>query len=283
MTRPDISGAVKVLIVDDNRTNQGILEGLLKNWGMRPASSRGGEGALLQLRAAHESGDPYKLILIDLHMPGMDGFELIEHVRQLPGATPATIMMLTSRGQHGDAVRCAELGISAHLLKPVRPSELQDAIGRVIGGRDPAAAPQFPPEVACEPTESLRVLLVEDNAVNQKVATRLLEKRGHQVAVTSNGREALAALEKDTYDVVLMDMQMPEMDGFEATRTIRAMEKGTALHQQIVALTAHALTTDRERCMEAGTDDYLTKPIRPRELDELLDSCLQRSAGSRQI
>jgi CheY-like chemotaxis protein len=137
--------------------------------------------------------------------------------------------------------------------------------------------------VARDPVESLRVLLVEDNAVNQKVVTRLLEKRGHWVVVTSNGREALAALEKDTYDVVLMDMQMPEMDGFEATRTIRAMEKGTALHQQIVALTAHALTTDRERCMEAGTDDYLTKPIRPRELDELLDSCLQRSAGSRQI
>jgi CheY-like chemotaxis protein len=146
----------------------------------------------------------------------------------------------------------------------------------VTGGGDPEVAPRHSPEVAREPVESLRVLLVEDNAVNQKVATRLLEKRGHQVAVTSNGREALAALEKDTYDVVLMDMQMPEMDGFEATRTIRAMEKGTALHQQIIALTAHALTSDRERCMEAGTDDYLTKPIRPRELDELLESCLQR-------
>jgi CheY-like chemotaxis protein len=129
----------------------------------------------------------------------------------------------------------------------------------------------------------LRVLLVEDNAVNQKVATRLLEKRGHQVVVTSNGREALAALEEDSYDLVLMDMQMPEMDGFEATRTIRAMEEGTGLHQQIIALTAHALTSDRERCMEAGTDGYVTKPIRPKELDELLESCLQRVAGSRQI
>jgi two-component system sensor histidine kinase/response regulator len=283
MARSDISGAAKVLIVDDNRTNRGILEGLLKNWGMRPASSRGGEEALMQLRAAHESGDPYKLILIDLHMPGMDGFALIEHIQRLPGATPATIMMLTSRGQHGDAARCAELGVSAHLLKPVRPLELQDAIGRAIGGRDRDVAPRPSPKVAREPTESLRVLLVEDNAVNQRVATGLLEKRGHQVAVTSNGREALAALEKNTYDVVLMDMQMPEMDGFEATRTIRAMEKGTALHQHIVALTAHALTSDRERCMEAGTDDYLTKPIRPRELDELLESCLQRVAGSRQI
>jgi CheY-like chemotaxis protein len=111
----------------------------------------------------------------------------------------------------------------------------------------------------------------------------LLEKRGHRVVVTANGREALAALEEDTYDVVLMDMQMPEMDGFEATRTIRAMEKGTGLHQQIIALTAHALTSDRERCTEAGMDDYLTKPIRPRELDELLESCMQRVTGSRQI
>ncbi len=194
-------------------------------------------------------------------------------------------MMLTSGSQRGEAARCAELGVSAHLLKPVRQSELHDAIRRVTGGLEPAVAPITRPyrDLAREPTESLRVLLVEDNAVNQKVATRLLEKRGHRVVVTSNGREALAALEEDSYDLVLMDMQMPEMDGFEATRTIRAMEKGTGLHQQIIALTAHALTSDRERCMEAGTDGYVTKPIRPRELDELLESCLQRVAGSRQI
>jgi two-component system, sensor histidine kinase and response regulator len=277
MPSADISDGARVLIVDDNRANRGILEGLLETWGMRPTSAQGGIEALSLLRAARESADPYKLILIDLHMPGMNGLELIEHIQQLPGATPATIMMLTSRGQHGDAARCAELGVSAHLLKPVRPLELQDAIGLAIGGRDPDVAPRPSPEAAREPTESLRVLLVEDNAVNQKVATRLLERRGHQVTVASNGREALAALEKETYDVVLMDMQMPEMDGFEATRTIRAMEKGTALHQQIIALTAHALTSDRERCMEAGTDDYLTKPIRPQELDELLESCLAAS------
>jgi two-component system sensor histidine kinase/response regulator len=285
MIPSDISDAARVLIVDDNRTNRGILEGLLKNWGMTPASVQGGEEALSQLRAARESGDPYKLILIDLHMPGMDGFELIERIHQGPGAAPATIMMLTSGGQRGEAARCAELGVSAHLLKPVRQSELHDAIRRVTGGREPAAAPitRPSPELARKPADSLRVLLVEDNAVNQKVATRLLEKRGHRVVVTANGREALAALEEDTYDVVLMDMQMPEMDGFEATRTIRAMEKGTGLHQQIIALTAHALTSDRERCTEAGMDDYLTKPIRPRELDELLESCMQRVTGSRQI
>jgi PAS domain S-box-containing protein len=281
----DISDAARVLIVDDNRTNRGILEGLLKNWGMTPASVQGGEEALSQLRAARESGDPYKVILIDLHMPGMDGFELIERIHQVPGTAPATIMMLTPGGQRGEAARCAELGVSAHLLKPVRQSELHDAIRRVTGGGEPTVASitRPSPELVRKPTESLRVLLVEDNAVNQKVATRLLEKRGHQVVVTSNGREALAALEEDSYDLVLMDMQMPEMDGFEATRTIRAMEEGTGLHQQIIALTAHALTSDRERCMEAGTDGYVTKPIRPKELDELLESCLQRVAGSRQI
>jgi two-component system, sensor histidine kinase and response regulator len=283
VTPPGTSDAARVLIVDDNRSNRVILEGLLKNWGMRPASAQGGEEALSQLWLAFDSGDPYKLVLIDMLMPGMDGFALIECIRQLSGPAPATIMMLTPKGRQGDAARCAELGVSACLLKPVRQLELQDAIGRAIGERAPEVAPRPSPEVAREPGEALRVLLVEDNAVNRRVATRLLEKRGHLVTVTSNGREALTALEKDSYDVVLMDVQMPEMDGFEATRTIRAMEKGTGLHQQIIALTAHALTSDRERCMEAGMDDYLTKPIRPRELDELLESCLQRVAESRQV
>ena len=282
VTPPDTSDAARVLIVDDNRTNRVILEGLLKNWGMRPASAQGGEEALSQLWLALDSGDPYKLVLIDMLMPGMDSFALIECIRQLSDPAPATIVMLTPKGRQGDAARCAELGVSACLLKPVRQLELQDAIGRAIGERAPEVAPRPSPEVARELGEALRVLLVEDNAVNRKVATRLLEKRGHLVTATSNGREALTALEKGSYDVVLMDVQMPEMDGFEATRIIRAMEKGTGLHQQIIALTAHALTSDRERCMEAGMDDYLTKPIRPRELDELLESCLQRVAGSRQ-
>jgi CheY-like chemotaxis protein len=134
------------------------------------------------------------------------------------------------------------------------------------------------PELAREAAESLRVLLAEDNAVNRKVATTLLEKRGHHVVVTSNGKEALAALQKDSYDLVLMDVQMPEMDGFEATRTIRGLELGTALHQQIIALTAHAMIGDRERCLEAGMDGYLTKPLRPQELDQLLEGYLHRAA-----
>jgi two-component system sensor histidine kinase/response regulator len=280
---PDGSAAARVLIVDDNRTHRGILRDLLTYWGMNPTSAPSGEEALLQLRAARACGDPYKLILIDSQMPEMDGFALVERIQSLPGAAPATIMMLTPGAQRGDAARCAQLGVSAQLLKPVRPVELQDAISRVIGGRTDEAAPiPLSPEVAREPAESLRVLLAEDNAVNRKVATRLLEKRGHQVVVTSNGREALTALQKDTYDLVLMDVQMPEMDGLEATRTIRGLEEGTGFHQQIIALTAHAMVGDRERCLEAGMDGYLTKPLRPQELDQLLETYLHRAARSTQ-
>jgi two-component system, sensor histidine kinase and response regulator len=278
----DGSAAARVLIVDDNCTHCGILRGLLTQWGMKPTLSACGEESLLRLRTAQASGDPYKLVLIDSQMPGMDGFALIERIKRLPPMAPATIMMLSAGSQRGEAARCAESGVSAHLMKPVRPLALRDAISRVFGGRTDEAAPiTRSPELTREPAESLRVLLAEDNAVNRKVATRMLEKRGHQVVVTLNGKEALAALQTDTYDLVLMDVQMPEMDGLEATRTIRGLEMGTGFHQRIIALTAHAMVGDRERCLEAGMDGYLTKPLRPQDLDQLLDSCPQRVAGSR--
>jgi two-component system sensor histidine kinase/response regulator len=283
LASPDGSGAARVLIVDDNRTHRGILRSLLMQWGMKPTSAQSGEEALLQVRAAHACGDPYKLMLIDSQMPGMDGFALIECIRRLPGPAPATIMMLTPGGRRGEAARCAELGVSAHVLKPVRPLLLRDAISRVMGGRTDETDPTTgSPGLTREPVQSLRVLLAEDNAVNRMVATKLLEKRGHHVVVTSNGKEALAALQKDTYDLVLMDVQMPEMDGLEATRTIRGLEQGTGFHQQIIALTAHAMVGDRERCLEAGMDGYLTKPLRPQELDQLLASYPQRVARSTQ-
>jgi two-component system, sensor histidine kinase and response regulator len=206
---------------------------------------------------------------------------LIERMQRLPGTAPATIMMLSALSQRGEAARCAESGVSAHLVKPVRPLALRDAISRVFGGRtDEAPSITRSAELTHEAGESLRVLLAEDNAVNRMVATRMLEKRGHQVVVTLNGKEALAALQKDTYDLVLMDVQMPEMDGLEATRTIRGLELGTGFHQRIIALTAHAMVGDRERCLEAGMDGYLTKPLRPQDLDQLLDSYPQRVAGT---
>jgi PAS domain S-box-containing protein len=276
--QPVAKNLARVLVVDDNQTHCGILGGLFQGWGWIANSVQGGEEAILQVRAARESANPYRLILIDQDMPGMNGFELFEHLRRLSGVVPPTIMMLTSGGQGGDIARCAELGIPVYLLKPVRPSELQDAIRQTVGTASVEAVPATQPDSAPAGglTPSLRVLLAEDNAVNCKVVTRLLEKRGHQVLVTANGKEALAAMEKDMFDLVLMDVQMPEMDGLEATRKIRLSEQGTATHQRIIALTAHAMSGDRARCLEAGMDGYLTKPLGALALDQVLEGCLNR-------
>jgi len=281
---PEILRGVRVLIVDDNRTNRGILEGMLKRWEMKPTAVEGGEEALKQLALAWEAGDPYGLILTDTHMPQMDGFRLVERIRESPQLATATIMMLTSAGRRGDAARCQKLGVAAYLLKPIRQSELREAIGRVLGAEpEDGAIPlitRFTLQAMREPSAFLSVLLVEDNAVNQRLAARLVEKRGHRVVVAANGREALAALEKDDYDLVLMDVQMPEMDGLEATAAIRKMEEGSGKHQTVVALTAHAMKGDEERCLAAGMDGYLSKPIRPAELDAILESYVARRKGS---
>jgi CheY-like chemotaxis protein len=217
---------------------------------------------------------------MDMHMPGMDGFELTERIRQSHYPVTVTIMMLTSAGHRGDAVRCQELGIAAYLLKPIRQSELREAIARVLGAREQNGAipliTRFSLQDAREPSASLHILLAEDNRVNQRLATRLLEKRGHSVVVAADGREALAAIAKEGFDLVLMDLQMPEMDGFEATVAIREKEKAGGARLPIVALTAHAMKGDREKCLAAGMDGYLTKPIRTPELDEVLKKYLAR-------
>ena len=275
---PEILEGVRVLIVDDNRTNRRILEGMLAHWKMRTDSVEGGEEALARLSRARESGDPFGLILTDMHMPGMDGFTFIERIRERPELSTAMIMMLTSAGHRGDAARCQDLGVSAYLLKPIRQSELREAIARVLGatpsiGRIPLVT-RFSLGDERDPAMSLSVLLAEDNAVNQRLAVRLLEKRGHRVVVAANGKEALDALETQIFDVVLMDVQMPEMDGLEATMAIREREKESDHHQQIVAMTAHAMKGDKERCLKAGMDGYLSKPIRPLELDAALEKQL---------
>jgi two-component system sensor histidine kinase/response regulator len=272
---PEILRNVKVLLVDDNRTNRRILEGMLKQWEMNATSVEDGEKALAQLSAAQESGDPYALVLTDMHMPAMDGFALIEQIRQRPELSTATIMMLTSAGHRGDAARCEELGVSAYLLKPIRQSELREAIARVLGSQDQEGAvpliTRYSLHDARDSEDFLRVLVAEDNQVNQVVVKRLLEKRGHRAVVVANGYEALEALKKENYDLVLMDMQMPKMDGLEATAAIRAREKGSAFHQPVIALTADAMKGARERCLAGGMDGYLTKPILPQQLDELLE------------
>jgi two-component system sensor histidine kinase/response regulator len=279
---PEILRGVKVLIVDDNRTNRRILEGMLKRWEMKSTSVESGEEALAQLSSAWEAGEAYGLLLTDMHMPEMDGFTLIERIRQRPELSTATVMMLTSAGHRGDGARCQELGVAAYLLKPIRQTELREAIARVLGAREQEGAialvTRYSLQDARDPATCLRVLVAEDNRVNQVLVTRLLEKRGHRVVMTANGREALAALAKDAYDLVLMDLQMPVMDGLEATVALRENEKdrGDGIHRQVIALTAHAMMGDRERCLAAGMDGYLSKPIRPEELDALLEGYLGR-------
>jgi signal transduction histidine kinase/CheY-like chemotaxis protein/ligand-binding sensor domain-containing protein len=279
---PEILRGVNVLIVDDNPTNRRILEGMLKRWEMKSTSVEGGAAALSQLSAAHRAGEPYALIVTDMHMPEMDGFTLIERIRQMPELSTAVVMMLTSAGHRGDAARCQELGVSAYLLKPIRQSELREAMAKVLGAHQTQGAIPLVTRYSLgderDPSTILRVLLAEDNPVNQRVASRLLEKRGHRVHVVADGREALAVLEKEAFDLVFMDVQMPEMDGLEATKAIRRKEQGSAIRQTIIALTAHAMKGDRERCMAAGMDGYLAKPIRAQELDDVLEKCLARRA-----
>jgi len=249
---------------------------------MNPTAVESGDEALERLAEAWNAGKPFVLVLTDMLMPRMDGFHLVEQVRQRPESSAAAIMMLTSAGHRGDAARCEKLGVAAYLLKPIRQSELREAISRVLGARGQEGAVPLITRYSLQetrgPTAFLRVLVAEDNLVNQQLAKRLLEKRGHRVVVAANGREALAAVEKENFDLVLMDVQMPEMDGLEATAAIREKEKDNGARLPVVALTAHAMKGDRERCLAAGMDGYLSKPIRSQELDKVLDSCLMRRA-----
>jgi two-component system sensor histidine kinase/response regulator len=277
---PAILQGVKVLIVDDNGTNHRILHSMVERWGMNPTSVCDGAQALDALLAAQNANHPYSLILTDMHMPKMDGFEFVTHMKERMKLSTATIMMLTSGGQRGDAARYAELGIAAYLLKPVRQAELREAIIRVLQAKqDPApvsTSARCASRNQSDGRKTLDILLVDDNRVNQKVATRLLEKRGHHVVLAGNGNEALAALTQHSFDLVLMDVHMPSMDGFEATLAIREHEKTTGLHQSIVAMTALAMKGDRERCMAAGMDGYISKPIDLQQLDDVLDACSSR-------
>jgi CheY-like chemotaxis protein len=281
---PELLRGSRVLIVDDNRTNRRILEGMLNRWEMISVSVEEGQQALDALSGARAVGQSFALILTDMHMPKMDGFTLVEQIRKRPELATATIMMLTSAGHRGDAARCQELGVAAYLLKPIRQSELREAIARVLGAHaENGAIPlvtRYSLHDGRDPAASLRVLLAEDNPVNQRLAVRLLEKRGHHVVVAGNGAEALAAMDKQDFDLVFMDVQMPEMDGLEATAVIRGKEKITGKHQPIIALTAHAMKGDREKCISGGMDGYLTKPIRPQELDDVLEDYMGRRAGT---
>ena len=261
-----------VLVVDDNLTNRRLLGEMLRRWGMQPELVASGAEALTMLQEADRSRPAFALLLVDAQMPDMDGFTLVERVRQQADLCKITIMMLTSSGQRGDAARCRRLGIAAYLVKPIVQSQLLDAILNVLGTRAQQAcpAPLVTRHSLREGQRSLRVLLAEDNVVNQVLACRLLEKQGHTVVVAGDGRKALQALEKQKFDLVVMDVSMPEMDGFEAAAAIRAREGGTRSHIPIIAMTAHAMKGDRERCLAAGMDAYVSKPIQASELFEAI-------------
>jgi signal transduction histidine kinase/DNA-binding response OmpR family regulator/HPt (histidine-containing phosphotransfer) domain-containing protein len=268
--------SVRVLIVDDNEVNRRLYREQCVRWGMQPEVAGGGHAALDALTAAANRGAPFQLVLLDANMPEMDGFDVAEAITRRPDLAGATIMMLTSSGQYGDTSRCHALHIAAYLIKPINAEDLLSAVGRALAkGSHPFV--EVPAATAPAPTRSalavkaMKILLAEDNIVNQRVAAGLLTRRGHTVTIANNGVETLAALEREPFDLVLMDVQMPEMGGLEATAVIRERERGTGRHIRIVAMTAHAINGDRERCIAAGMDGYLSKPIDRAMLDVVVE------------
>jgi CheY-like chemotaxis protein len=271
----------RVLVVDDNATNRRILEDVLKNWGMLVTAVDSGRAALDCLSAVTGPNPAFHLMITDGHMPEMDGPMLIEEVQRMPGVIEA-IILLTSAGQRGDAAYCRRLGVSAYLTKPVRQPELQAAALLALDRSLDVLEHKLITRHMIRGTQTAiarRILVAEDNLVNQTLAVKLLEKAGCRSVVVANGRDALSALERETFDLVLMDLQMPGMDGLEATAAIREGERATGAHMPIVALTACAIKGDEERCRAAGMDAYLPKPIQAQRLYDLLDSLLPLATG----
>jgi two-component system, sensor histidine kinase and response regulator len=261
---------VPVLVVDDNATNRRVLADWLSHWGMWPILAESGPAALKILESVVE---PVPLILTDVHMPDMDGFTLLRHIKY-QSQTP-TVIMLTSGSYAGDVAKSRELGADAYLIKPVRRNELLATILKILAAHPPTFHPvstwrdsvrRLASELRPSRSSRLHVLVAEDNLINQKYALSVLEKEGFSAVVVSNGREAIAALDRESFDLVLMDVHMPDMDGFEATSSIRARERFSGKRMPIVAVTAHAMTGDRDKCLAAGMDAYISKPIRKADL-----------------
>ncbi len=269
---------IRVLVVDDNLTNRRILVNMLSMWGMQPIPAASALEALAHMRRGVESGRPFTLVLSDVHMPDMDGFQLADRIHTTPNLTKAVILLLTSGEHSGDLARCREMGISAYLRKPVRRAELRAALVTVLAKEPPHREPVETEAILTidrlrkeRHGRELHILLAEDNVANQRVACGILEKAGHSVVIAETGKYAMTLFDEQPFDVILMDVQMPEMDGFEATAAIRKQERSTGTHTPIIAMTAHAMSGDRERCLGAGMDDYITKPIRASILLDLLN------------
>jgi signal transduction histidine kinase/HPt (histidine-containing phosphotransfer) domain-containing protein/BarA-like signal transduction histidine kinase len=266
-----------VLVVDDNATNRRILKDILTNWHMRPTVVDSGQSALEVLDRTRQKGDSFALMILDVNVPEMDGFTLAERLNASRGDMQAPIIILTSVGKRGDAAKCRELGISAYLIKPPKHADLLDAIEVILGKKtlDEKQTPSLITRHSLrEKRRHLNILLVEDNEINQVAAVGLLQSLGHMVSVAENGREALIKLEKEKYDLIFMDIEMPVMDGFEATAEIRSNESKHATRIPIIAITAYAMKGDRERCMQAGMDDHISKPFTKERLIEIINRYL---------
>jgi CheY-like chemotaxis protein len=277
---PKLRG-LRALVVDDNATNRRLLHDILSKWGMRPTVVESGPAGLASMNTAVAAGDPYVLVLLDAMMPEMDGFTVARHIQMEPALVRPIVMMLSSAGRREDAALCRELGLANYLTKPITQAELFEAIATAL--RLSRERQALPPAAASAPTSNgtcWRILLAEDNLVNQKLAIRLLEKQGHQIVVANNGKEAVASVAQQSFDAVLMDLQMPELGGIEATRLIRQGENGHGQRLPIIAMTAHALKGDRERCLEAGMDGYVSKPVQADELFRELERVLYAYAVS---
>ena len=281
----DLQG-VSTLIIDDNETNRRILLEMTRHWGMVPAGASSGPEGMQELVNAVERGQPYRLILLDEQMPGMDGLEVIERIKADPRLQGVVIMMLTSCDQLSSIARCRSLGVNTYLIKPIRPADLQATIRAGLG----AQAVQMTTAIASTPFvpiekqgRKLRILVAEDNIINQKLAAALLKKLGHEVAIASNGLETLNQWSSGNFDMIFMDVQMPEMDGAEATIRIREQEKKIGAHIPIIAMTAYAMSGDRERFMLSGMDDYITKPVNSRIVEQAVERFANRSIQSIQL
>jgi signal transduction histidine kinase/CheY-like chemotaxis protein len=277
---PGELAGLSVLVVDDNAMNRSILEKNLGKWQMRPTVADSGIAALAAAREARGRGEPFRLVLLDANMPGMDGFITAAKLKEEAGAQSPKIIMLTSSDQTGDAARCRKMGLSNYLVKPVREIALRKAISAALGGL-PArrvTARQIDLTKPRLAGRSLYILLVEDNVINQRVAVGILERAGHTVTLAEDGKKAVTAFKASRFDLVLMDIQMPELSGLEATAAIRAHESVHGGHVPIIALTAHAMAGDRARCLEGGADGYVCKPIKPVELFKEIHAVLSDSA-----
>jgi CheY-like chemotaxis protein/anti-sigma regulatory factor (Ser/Thr protein kinase) len=277
----------RILVVDDNKTNRELICSYLKLWGCKYRESSSGAEALHILYQAVNTDAPFHIVLTDHMMPGMDGEALGRAIKADPVLKKTILVMLTSIGQRGDAIRMKEIGFAAYLTKPIKRADLFGCLVTIFGNPSETQIEKDKPELITKHTlkeyrhRTLRFLLADDNEVNRRLAIKLLEKMGHEARAVVNGREAVDALKNENYDIVLMDIQMPEMDGLEATRVIRDPQSGTLNPNiPIIALTAHAMTGDKENCLEAGANDYVSKPIDPEKLMMAIDGLTENNTGS---